>query len=318
MTRRPAPLPGKLGAAFSVGAALDAGATERRLRASDLGAPFWGVRSRASVAEEAAEHDGLQDRDALAHRALVDAYAERMPEHRFFTGLSALVVWCGMLPVPAHRVEVGTLLPHRAPRGAGVRGRQFAPHLVSVRAHDGVRVSSPASTWVVLAPVLPFRDLVAVGALLVTPPRGPGGRPAGPPLATVEELRASTVAPRTGVAAARRAVELVRPGARSRTEVHLWLALVRAGLPEPVFDLPVRDAAGHLIGIFDLAFPERRVLAEYQGDYHRLSPDAWARDIAKRQRAREAGYTVVEITRRELYPDASLAVARVRAALRTP
>ena len=106
-----------------------------------------------------------------------------------------------------------------------------------------------------------------------------------------------------------------RPGARSRTEVHLWLALVEASLPEPEFDVPVYDSAGSLIGIFDLGFPGRAVLVEYQGDYHRLSPDAWARDIAKRQRAREAGFTVVEITRRELYPDPALAVARVARAL---
>lgn len=319
MVRAPAPLPRILGDAFSVARAREAGVTGGRLRSRDLDAPFWGVRIVRAPDAAGVDTTGLIDDGARRHRAAMIAYAQRMPEHFFFIGLSALVGWCDLLPAAAPCLEVGTLLPHRAPRGAGIRGRQFADHLVTVRNHEGLRLTSPASTWIVLARTLPLRDLVAVGCLLVTAPRGPGGVRLGPSLTTLDALRAATaVAPRTGVAAARRGLELIRPGARSRPEVHLWLALVDAGLPEPDYDVDVRDASGRLIGTFDLGLPGRRVLVEYQGDYHRLTPEAWARDIAKRQRAREEGYTVVEVTRREMYPDTAPAVARIARALVLP
>lgn len=310
-------LPPGLGSGFSVAAARGAGVSERRLRGGDLESPFWGVRCAPFVPPS---QNGLVDVDALELRHRMDAYAQRMPEHRFFWGLAALVAWRGILPVPAPLLAVGVLAPDRAPRAAGVEGRRFAPHLVTVREHGGLRVTSPASTWMTLAPVLPHRDLVAVGSLLVTPPRGAGGAVVGPPLCTVSNLRSAIDAgPRPGIRAARRAVALVRVGARSRPEVHLWLALTEAGLPglpEAQFDAPIRDATGALIGYGDLAFPEFRTYIEYQGDYHRLSRDAWARDITKRQRAREAGWHEIEIVRRELYPDPAPAVARTARALR--
>ncbi|MFT3798150.1 hypothetical protein [Microbacterium sp.] len=284
-----------------------------RLRARDLNAPFWGVRSWPF---QAPEHDGILDVAALEHRHRIDAYAKRMAPERFFAGLSALVIWCGMLPVAAPVLEVGVFAPHRAPRAAGVRGRQFAEHLASVRETSGLRVISPASTWVTLAPTLAPRDLIAVGSMMITQPRGPGGRDIGAPLTTLESLQAAVAAgPRPGIATARQALTAIRPGARSRAEVHLWLALVAAGLPEPLFDVPIHDASGELIGIGDLVFPELKVVVEYHGDYHRLSPRAWSTDITRRERLREADWMPVEVTRSELYPDESAAVGRVARAL---
>ncbi|MGB4777169.1 hypothetical protein [Microbacterium sp.] len=312
MPRPLSPLPPELGRAYSVHRARLLGVTPRRLRGNDLDSPYWGVRTAPFASPD---EDGLADRAALEHLHRMRAYAERMPETRFFIGLSALVVWCGLLPVAAPRLEVGVFAPYRAPHAQGVRGRQLTPGLVTVREHGGLRLSSPASTWVLLAASLPRRDLVTFGALLITPPIGPGGRVTGPALTSLTMLRAAIDAgPRRGVVAARRALELIRPGARSRTEVHLWLALVDEGLPEAQFNVAVYDEAG-LIGVFDLAFVHLRVLVEFHGDYHRLSPAAWAADIAKRQRAREADWTVVEVTRRELYPDTAPAVARVGRAL---
>ena len=107
----------------------------------------------------------------------------------------------------------------------------------------------------------------------------------------------------------------MREGARSRPEAHLFLALVAAGLPEPRYDHEVFDHDGRLIGVFDLAFGRERVLVEYQGDYHRLSSAAWAADVRKRARAREAGGVVIDVMRADLYPDPGPAVARVAAAL---
>ncbi|WP_298942928.1 hypothetical protein [uncultured Microbacterium sp.] len=314
MASRPTPLPPRLGPRFAVSAARDAGVTPRRLRAGDLEAPFWGVRAHPF---DPPERDGLADADARLLRHRIEAYAERIAPTRFFTGLSALVLWCDMLPVrPCPPLDVGVLAPERTPRARGIRGHQVGRHLATVTECDGLPVTSPASTWATLARDLPWRDLVAVGSLMVTPPRGPGGVIAGPALTTLPALKAVTAAgSRTGVAALRAAVPYVRVGARSRPEVHLFLAILQAGLAEPEFDVPVFDDAAALIGIFDLAYVGERVLVEYQGEYHRMSPTAWAADIRKSERAREAGWTVVQITRADLYPDPGAAVARVRRAL---
>ena len=177
-------------------------------------------------------------------------------------------------------------------------------------------MSSAASTWAGLGRVLPWRDLVAVGSILTTRPRGPGGHYTGAAPTTLASLQAAVDAgPRTGVAHLREALPFVRAGARSRPEVHLFLALVMAGLPEPAYDVPVYDRRGELIGIFDLGFATERVLVEFQGDYHRKSRAAWAADIRKRERAREEGWTTLEIVRGDVYPDSAPAVARVERAL---
>lgn len=293
---------------------MDAGVTLRRLRAGDLEAPFWGVRS---VPFAATADDGLVDEGARRLRHRIEAYAERRAPSRFFTGLSALVIWCDMLPVRTlPLLDVGVFAPERAPRARGIHGHQLAHHLATVTEHEGLPVTSPATTWATLARELPWRDLVAVGSLLVTPPRGRGGAITGPAATSLEALRAAVDAgPRTGVAALRAALPFVRIGARSRPEVHLFLAIVQAGLPEPLYDLPVFDGDGALIGIFDLAYTREHVLVEFQGDYHRLSAQAWAADIRKIERARDAGWTVVQITRADLYPHTGPAVARVARAL---
>lgn len=314
MASRPTQLPEALGRRFSVREALDAGVTRRRLRAGDLEAPFWGVRSMPFVAVES---DGLVDGGARRLRNRIDAYAQRLAPTRFFTGLSALVIWCDLLPVRTlPPLDVGVFAPERAPRARGIRGHQLAHHLATVTERDGMPVTSPATTWATLGRELPWRDLVAVGSLLVTPPRGRGGAITGSAATSLDSLRSAVDAgPRTGVAALRAALPFVRVGARSRPEVHLFLAIAQAGLPEPLYDLPVLDGDGTLIGIFDLAYARERVLVEFQGDYHRLSAQAWAADIRKIERAREAGWTVVQITRTDLYPDVRPAVARVARAL---
>lgn len=312
MTRSMKPLPAQLGAAFSMQRALQLGVSERRLRGRDLETPFWGVRARAFDSPPA---DGIVDGGAKELRHRINAYAQRMSPDRFFFGLSALVIWCDLLPMPAPLIEVGVFAPTRAPRAVGVRGRQFVSNLTTIRQRAALRVTSPATTWAHLAAVLEPRDVIAVGALMITRPRGPGGIHVGSALATIEELRAAAAAgPRAGVARARAALDLIRPGARSRAEVHLWFSLVAAGLPEPLFDVPVYDARG-LIGIGDLVYPEAKVWVEYQGEYHRLSPAAWMADVRKHERAREAGWTLIQVVRADVYPDPAPAVARTATAL---
>jgi very-short-patch-repair endonuclease len=47
-----------------------------------------------------------------------------------------------------------------------------------------------------------------------------------------------------------------------------WL-VHEAGLPAPVVQYDMRDASGRFLGRGDLAWPEHRVLVEFDGDVHR-------------------------------------------------
>jgi hypothetical protein len=257
------------------------------------------------------------EREALRR---LRAYATKMRAETFFTHASSGVIWGIPLPRGLHDVvHVGCLHPSRAPRGRGVRGHEISPSMVSIRDHLGFRLASPASTWAQLGSVLSVRDLVAAGDAIVRIPRGPGGRPGEPnsALGSLDQLAAAAEAGRrTGASRLRTALPLIRLGSSSRPESHLRLVLDDAGLPSPVLDVEIRDEAGVLLGITEIAYPDRGVLVEYEGDHHRSDPAQWNRDIAKYERYRAAGFEVVRITSEHLYTRPAEAPLRVRDALR--
>ena len=74
------------------------------------------------------------------------------------------------------------------------------------------------------------------------------------------------------------------PGADSPKESEERLSLVAHGIPQPVANYVVPDAAfasGAPITL-DLAWPEFKVAVEYDGDHHRTSKTQWRRDQEKR------------------------------------
>ena len=81
-----------------------------------------------------------------------------------------------------------------------------------------------------------------------------------------------------------RALPLISPGADSPKESEERLSLVAHGIPRPVANYVVPDAAfasGAPITL-DLAWPEFKVAVEYDGDHHRTSKAQWRRDQEKR------------------------------------
>ena len=120
---------------------------------------------------------------------------------------------------------------------------------------------------------------------------------------------------RRGAARLREALPQIRVGAASQPETDLRLALGRAGLPEPTLDYDVIGPGGELIGCTEIAYPTYRVLVEYEGDHHRTDRAQWNRDIEKHARAAAAGWSVLRLTSRHLYPGSGAAVDQVREAL---
>jgi len=168
-------------------------------------------------------------------------------------------------------------------------------------------VIAPATVWVQLAPMLAHDDLVAVGDRWVTPPRRGTTRRA--PLTSVGALAAAVGRGVRGAARARRALADVRVGAESRMETKLRLLLLRAGLPEPLLNPPIRvgDRTLHP----DLAYPRWSTVLEYEGDGHRTDPSRWRSDISRREAFEAAGWRVIRVHRDDVLAEPEAFLARV-------
>jgi very-short-patch-repair endonuclease len=116
---------------------------------------------------------------------------------------------------------------------------------------------------------------------------------------------------RWGVVKVRRALPLVDPRAESAPESRVRVALVLAGLaPVPQFEV---RRNGVFLGRVDLAFPEQRVVVEYEGAYH-FEGTQIAHDDDRVARLEAAGWRVIRLSAADLR-DLDAVVARVRAAL---
>lgn len=286
--RRPAPLPPELaGAPFTVAAAAAAGVGRQRLRASDLTAPFHGVRTTTPLETPL---------DAAR------AYATRMPEHQFFSHITAAQLWDFPMPRGLEsrmQLDVSVVAPAHPPQVDGVTG-----HRLSVPTHvlerRGLRLVWPATAWAQLARTLSVADLIVAGDHLVRRKR---------PSATMAQLEAAANGRRL-----REALRSIRPRTDSPQETRLRLLLVAGGLPEPVVGYTVTTDAG-FVATPDLAYVEARVAIEYLGSDHWTNPHVFADDIQRRELLQAAGWRVVEVVAADLAHASSALLARVAAAI---
>ncbi|MFC9561232.1 endonuclease domain-containing protein [Agromyces sp. NPDC056965] len=297
--RRPTPLPEEFASltAFAEAEARRAGASRRRLAASDLVTPFRGARLDAGSERTVA--------------TLAAAYARRMPPTQFFSHATAALLNHVPLPLRVEsdtRLHVSVLRGAPQPRVRGVIGHQLDRGRTRLNVADGVAMTDPVTTWCQLGILLGIDDLVAAGDFLVTGHAGPRGtRPA----ATVPMLTAG-VARHHGSPGARRlraALPLVRSGPLSRRESLLRLRIVAAGLPEPLLNFTIVDPRlGAYPPTVDLAYPEYRVGIEYEGDYHRTT-EQFRRDIRRYERIQDIGWSVIRVSARDV-PDLDSAASR--------
>ena len=200
-------------------------------------------------------------------------------------------------------------------RREGVVGHTVLAFDDEVMVWDGIRISTPARTWLDLARILPLKDLVAVGDQLVRQPR-PGLEGRTEPWAALPQLAAMLRRhPKLkGIVKARQALELIRPGSDSAPETFLRLALTAAGLPEPELQLrivpddPYSPAA-------DLGYRRQRVAIQYDGGHHRTR-EQQSRDNRRDESFNAAGWRYFKFNSDDLADDFRGAVQRVRAALR--
>ena len=100
---------------------------------------------------------------------------------------------------------------------------------------------------------------------------------------------------RKGVARLSRVIELVDPRAESPMESRLRLILVLGGLPRPISQPTLHDAAGRFLARPDLYYPQARLVVEFDGAIH-AAPTRLAQDHRRQNRLLSNGFTILRFT----------------------
>lgn len=278
-------------ASFRVRDALHRGVSRGRLDACDLVRPFHGIRSAVpprTVGERA--------------RAL----APRLRPDQVFSHVTAAAILG--IPLPRRfegtsRLHVTTIGADQALRVRGAVGHRAHHGRVRATRSRGVRLTTPADTFVALGTMLTLDELIIAGDALV----GWLG------WATADELVRAVSRRRglRGVVKLRRALAEIRPGSRSPGETRARLALVRHGLPEPALNHDV-VVDGRWIACVDLAYPAARVAIEYESDLHRTDPATFRKDLTRGERLKDVDWWLVRATADDVGRGIDRFVQRVR------
>lgn len=167
-----------------------------------------------------------------------------------------------------------------------------------------VPVTSPSRTWRDLAGILEPPALLAATDQIVNG------------LASRRELQEELARrPRgRGCARARLVLPIASPLAGSPMESVLRWLIHDGDLPMPELQFPVRDAGGIVVADADMAWPEHKVLVEFDGDVHR-ERKTFVNDRRRQNRVIAAGWIVLRFTSADVYGDPGGVLAQIRRAL---
>ena len=206
---------------------------------------------------------------------------------------SAAALWGIEIPMedPAdHRVDLTVPRASRAESRADRRVHRADLGPDEVARRRGTPVTSLARTWRDLAAVLQPGPLLAVTDQVLA---------LGCPIGELEEQLTRRPTGR-GSARARTVLPLGNPRAESPMESVLRWLIHAAGLPAPVVQYEMRDAAGRFLGRGDLAWPEDRVLVEFDGDLHR-ERRVFVRDLRRQNSLVVDRWTILRFSGADVY-----------------
>lgn len=241
----------------------------------------------------------------ISHQERILAARQVLPANAVLGGVSAM--WALGAPVAGSDEPVDVVLPPerrvRNREGLRVRGDVLGPHEV-VQTPLGA-ATSPARTAFDLARAgRPYRTVPLLDAL---------GRATGLSSSDVEAVAAQHPGARW-LSRLSPALGLMDAGAESIRESQLRYLLVTAGLPRPLTQHTIRTSTGSFVARVDLAWPEFRVVVEYDGAHH----DERAQVLRDRQRLnaiRLSGWNVLVVDAAQFARPPHV-VAMVRAALK--
>jgi hypothetical protein len=233
----------------------------RKLAAGELRPVRRGAYVHGELPNEA------EARHLLAvHAAVAELSDESVISHGSAALLHGLPLW----NVPLARVHA----TRDRRRSGGRRDDRVHLHSAPLGPNEivevgGVLVTSVAVTVLDIARTVPFEEAVVVADHALAQH-----------LLTAEQLAEAMARRRRwpGMPAARRSLGFAAAGSRSVGESRSRVAIARAGLPEPVLQWVVHDAAGRSIGEADFGWPHLRTIGEFDGriKYGRLQDAAEA------------------------------------------
>jgi len=114
-----------------------------------------------------------------------------------------------------------------------------------------------------------------------------------------------------GVRQADAVCALIEPLSESPMESRLRVLLVNSGFEAPVAQYVVRNGRGDFVARADLAYPEQRIIVEYDGAHHW---DQRREDDRRRDAMRALGWTVLVASRSDYYDHPQAFIAQLRRA----
>ena len=118
-----------------------------------------------------------------------------------------------------------------------------------------------------------------------------------------------------GARRAREAFALLRPRTDSPGETTLRLLIIRSGLPEPVVNFTITNELGVFVAYGDLAYPQYKVLVEYDGGQHRDDEAQFNRDIDRLDDVMELTWRVIRVNKSHVDSRSAARIAKIRTAL---
>ncbi|MBK5238364.1 MAG: DUF559 domain-containing protein [Actinomycetales bacterium] len=239
--------------------------------------------------------------------SLAHAFSTKMAPWHFFSHETAAVLHDMRIPLAVRQKEEIHVMSRAS--GRPPRDRRVCGHIgaAAVMELHGLRVTTPLVTWCQLGPLLGLDDLVVAADGLVC---------RKDPVATMAQLREAVEGWR-GARGYRNLVDAlvhVRERTDSAPETILRLLLVRGGLPEPMINAPIRSRTGRVVAHADLAYPDFKLVLEYDGDQHRTDQAQYYIDIDRLERMTREGWRVMRFNLRHMREPQRLA-GRVREAL---
>lgn len=271
----------------------------------------------AGITDRQLQHPGVErlSRDTYLPRALAGDLRQRLaavmltaPQGAVLSHGTAAALWGIEIPMqPTNDRRVDLIVPATS-RAESRRDRRV--HHAPLDDDEVTRLGSfavtvRARTWRDLAGVLQPPALLAVTDQLLA-----DGCP-------VRDLRGVLDRRPTGrgSARARAVLPVADPRAESPMESVLRWLLHAAGVPAPDLQFVVRSSGGAFLGRADLAWPDQKVLVEFDGDLHRRR-DVFVNDVRRQNALVAAGWTVLRFTSADVLGRPEEVVAEIRRALR--
>ncbi|WP_341241771.1 type IV toxin-antitoxin system AbiEi family antitoxin domain-containing protein [uncultured Nocardioides sp.] len=287
-----------------VRAGLDDNAIARRCRAGELIRLRQGVYA-ATAAYTAADVSG---RHLMLCRGVMRLY----PADVALSHTSAAVAYgAPAWQVPLDLAHVTGLEPQGTRTQARVRHHEGVCRVGDISRRDGHWITAPARTALDAASLLDRDAAVCVLDWFVE-----SGH------TTLAECRQQLLSRREWDDHLDLTMKLdhAREGSQSVAESRCHLLFSDHGLPSPLQQVEVRDERGWLVGVVDFAWPEHRLVLEFDGTekYHRYrKPGESIEEMVLREKRREdrirelTGWTVIRISWADLEHPARL-VERLR------